>query len=195
MSTQAATHERQRLERRKDESGDGSPAEERGYTPPQKPEDDHFLSLGLKVAIAMLIADFVARRAGFDAPTWSVLTAAFLATSPPIASAKAAGKKLVALAVGIALGAAGAYAAQLLESVPSVHFAIIGLVAGFLGSRSADYLFAAVVGTVITFIGSGGGDPLIEVVTQTTAMVLIGCAVGPAVVWVIERVKRAGASS
>ena len=172
-----------------------SDEEDTGYKPPQTPEQDHFLSLGLKMAIAMLIADFVARRAGFESPTWAVLTAAFLATSPPVASAKAALKKLVALAVGVMLGAAGAYAAQLLESVPSIHFAIIGLIAGFLGSRSADYLFAAVVGTVITFVGSGGGDPLPEVIAQTTALVLIGCAIGPAVVWVVERVKRAGHQS
>ena len=175
-----------------DPSSSDTSAEDEGYHPPESPEQDHFLSLGLKVALAMLVADFVARRLGFEAPTWSVLTAAFLATAPPVASAKAAGLKLVALAVGVALGTAGAFAASWLESVPSIHFAIVGFVAGALGSRSADYLFAAVVGTVITFIGSGGEDPLGEVVVRTTAMILIGCAVGPVVVWVVERVKRAG---
>ena len=142
------------------------------------------------MGLAMLIADAVARASGFEQPTWSVLTAAFLATSPPIGSIKAALRKLVALAVGIALGAAGAYAATLMSGVPSLHFALVGLVAGFLGSRSPDYLFAAVVGTVITFVGSGGGDPLPEVVTTTACMVLIGCVVGPAVVWFVERVRR-----
>ena len=161
-----------------------------GYQPPQSPEDDHPLVLGLKVAFAMLIADFVARSLGFSQPTWTVLTAAFLATSPPVASAKAAGRKLVALGVGIVLGLVGAYAAGWLSAVPSLHFALVGFVAGWLGTRSADYLFAAVVGTVVTFVGSGGGDPTIEVATQTVCMVLIGCAIGPAVVWAIERVRR-----
>ena len=181
-----------RVVHRTDGEDDGEDeAEQQGYQPPQSPEDDHWLSLGIKVAAAMLIANIVATRSGFEDPTWTVLTAAFLATSPPIASAKAAGKKIVALFIGVALGAAGAYVAQSMSGVPSLHFALVGLVAGALGSRSADYLFAAVVGTVITFIGSGGGDPLPEVIATTTVMVLIGCAIGPVVVWVVERVKRA----
>ena len=169
----------------------GNPDADDGYSPPQAPEDDTWYWLGAKVAVSMLLADLVARSGGFDSPTWSVLTAAFLATSPPVASAKAAGKKLVALAVGVALGAAGAWSAELLSGVPALHFALIGMIAGILGSRSADYLFAAVVGTVVTFVGSGGGDPLPEVVTTTTCMVLIGCIVGPAVVWCMERIRRA----
>ena len=160
------------------------------YQPPESPDQDSALSLGLKMALAMLVADAVARGLGFDSPTWSVLTAAFLATSPPIASIHAAIKKLVAMAVGIALGAAGAWAAMAMSGIPSFHFAIVGLVGGFLGSRSPDYLFAAVVGTVITFVGSGGGDPLPEVVTQTACMIVIGCVIGPAAAWAVERVKR-----
>ena len=166
-------------------------AEAHGYEPPQKPEQESWYWLGAKVGLSMVLADLVARNAGFDSPTWSVLTAAFLATSPPIASAKAAGRKLVALAVGIALGAGGAYLAELLSGVPAIHFALVGIVAGILGSRSSDFLFAAVVGTVVTFVGAGGGDPLPEVVTTTACMVMIGCAIGPAVVWAVERVKRA----
>ena len=160
------------------------------YRPPQSPDRDAAWSLGLKMALAMLAADAVARGLGFESPTWSVLTAAFLATSPPIASARAALNKLVAMVVGIGLGVAGAWAAMALEGIPSLHFAIVGLVAGFLGSRSPDYLFAAVVGTVITFVGSGGGDPLAEVVTQTACMIVIGCLIGPAAALAVERFRR-----
>ena len=160
------------------------------YDPPQSPDEDHWLWLGLKVASAMMLANFVALRLGFEAPTWSVLTAAFLATSPPIASGKAAAKKLVALAVGIVLGVAGALMADAMSGIATLHIGVVGLVAGMLGSRSPDYLFAAVVGTVVTFVGSGGGDPTMEVATRTVCMVLIGCAIGPAVVWVIERVRE-----
>ena len=103
----------------------------------------------------------------------------------------AAARKVVALAVGIALGAAGAWAGDLLSGVPSLHFALVGLVAGALGSRSSDFLFAVVVGTVVTFVGSSGQDPLAEVVATTACLVLIGCLIGPAVVWCVERVKRA----
>lgn len=171
------------------EDGDGE-REEREYQPPESPDQDTALWLGLKMACAMLLANFIALRLGFESPTWSVLTAAFLATSPPIASGKAALKKLVALAVGIVLGVAGALAADTLSSVALLHLGVVGLVAGALGSRSPDYLFAAVVGTVVTFVGSAGGDPTMEVATRTVCMVLIGCAVGPAVVWVIERVRE-----
>ena len=66
----------------------------------------------------------------------------------------------------------------------------MGVAVGLLGNRSPDYLFGAVVAMVITFTGAGGDDPLAEVVVSTTCMVLIGCAVGPAVVFVVERVKR-----
>ena len=176
--------------RRARERDGADKAERRGYQPPESPDEDTWLVLGLKVGVAMVLADMIARGLGFAAPTWSVLTAAFLATSPPIASATAAVKKIVAMAVGIALGTAGAYAAQAMSGVPSLHFLLVGAVAGALGSRSPDYLFAAVVGTVVTFVGSGGGDPLPEVVTETVCMILIGCAVGPVVVWAIERVRR-----
>ena len=160
------------------------------YEPPQSPDEDMWYWLGLKVACAMMLANFVALRLGFEAPTWSVLTAAFLATSPPIASGKAAVKKLVALAVGIVLGVAGALMADAMSGVATLHIGLVGLVAGVLGSRSPDYLFAAVVGTVVTFVGSGGDDPTLEVAVRTVCMVLIGCAIGPAVVWVIERVRE-----
>ena len=174
---------RSRTERR----GDGDAPT---YRPPESPDQDSALSLGVKVALAMFVADAVARFLGFESPTWSVLTAAFLATSPPVASVRAAFKKLIALLVGIALGALGAWSAIVMSGVTPLHFAAVGLVAGFLGSRSPDYLFAAVVGTVVTFVGSGGGDPLPEVVTATTCMVIIGCFIGPMAAWVVERVKR-----
>ena len=167
----------------------GSREGEGGYEPPQSPDEDHWAWLGLKVALAMLVANFAASKAGFDAPTWSVLTAAFLATNPPIASGHAALKKVVALAVGIALGVGGAFLASTMPGPPLLHIGVVGLVAGALGSRSPDYLFAAVVGTVVTFVGAGGGDPLAEVATKTVCMVLIGCAVGPAVAWAVEKVR------
>ena len=169
--------------------GDASPAGERGYEPPSSPDEDSAFWLGLKVALAASIANFIAIRSGFDAPTWSVLTASFLATNPPIASGRAALRKMVALAVGIALGLAGAFMASAMSGLPMLHIALVGLVAGALGSRSPDYLFAAVVGTVVTFVGSGGGNPPVEVAARTVVMVLIGCAVGPAVVWTVEKLR------
>ena len=149
------------IESRRDarEDADAESRDTNGYTPPQSPEQDHPLALGIKVALAMWLADAIARTLGFEQPTWSVLTAAFLATSPPLASLSAAKEKVIAMLVGIALGAIGAYAASLMSSVPSIHFALVGLVAGFMGTRSPEYLFAAVVGTVVTFVGTGGGDP------------------------------------
>ena len=161
------------------------------YEPPTSPDEDHPLSLVIKVAVAMVLAQWLATRAGFESPTWSVLSAAFLATSPPVASAAAAGRKVLATLVGVALGAAGAYAAQAMEGAVLVHVGLVGVVVGLLGNRSPDYLFAAIVAMVVTFTGVGGDDPLAEVVVGTTCMILIGCAVGPPVVFVVERVKRA----
>jgi len=160
------------------------------YHPPESAEDDHWLSLGVKVATAMFLADLVSRASGFDEPTWAVISAAYIATSPPFASLQAVIKKIVALAVGIALGFAGAYLATLLTGIPSLHFLLVGLITGALATRSADYLFAAVVATIVTFAGAGGGDPLPEVLVTTSCQVLIGCAVAPVVVWCVERVKR-----
>ena len=160
------------------------------YHPPESAEDDHWLSLGAKVAIAMFLGDLVARASGFDDPTWSVISAAYLATSPPFASIGAVLRKLLALTVGIALGCGGAFLAEPLAGVPSLHFAVVGLIVGALATRSADYLFAAVVATIVTFVGARGGDPLPEVLTTTACMVIIGCAVGPGVVWSVERGRR-----
>lgn len=165
-------------------------ADDAHYHPPQSPDEDGALWLGLKVALAMLVADAVARSLGFEERTWSVLTAAFLATSPPVAGVNAAFKKLVALAIGITLGALGAWSAIQMSGVTPLHFGAVGLVAGVLGSRSPDYLFAAVVGTVVTFVGSGGGGPLPEIVTATACTVIIGCLIGPMAAWAVERVKR-----
>ena len=160
------------------------------YHPPESAEDDHWLSLGVKVAVAMYLADTLSRAGGFDEPTWAVISAAYIATSPPFASLEAVLRKIVALAVGIALGFAGAYTATLLSGIPSLHFVLVGLITGALATRSADYLFAAVVATIVTFAGAGGGDPLPEVLVTTACLVLIGCAVGPVVVWCVERIKR-----
>lgn len=185
-SLRKAAEQTDRIDDGKGEAHD----DDTGYKPPETPQDDHPLSLALKVGVAMVIADTIARGLGFASPTWSVLTAAFLATSPPIASAKAAARKIVAMLVGIALGLVGAYTAALMSGVPSIHFLLVGVVAGYLGTRSPDYLFAAVVGTVVTFVGVDGSDPTMEVAIRTVCMILIGCAVGPVVVWAIERAKR-----
>ena len=161
------------------------------YRSPDGPEDDDWWSLGLKVGLATVTGYLVAVACGFDTPTWSVLTAAFLATAPPASTIWSAGRRALAMLVGVALGGAGAYATTLFPQFPAASVAAVGFVAGALGSRSADYLFAAVVGTVVTFAGLNATDPLAEVIVATACMVLIGCVVGPAVVWGVERARRA----
>ena len=168
-----------------DRSGDG------GYRPPATPGEDHPVPLALKVGLSMSLAHWLALALGFHTTTWSVLAAAYLATSPPFATPVAAAKKLVAAAIGIALGVAGAFAAEALRDLVVLHMGLVGAVAGVLATRSPDYLFAAVVGTIVTFAGSAGGDPLAEVAVRTASLILIGCAVGPAVVFAVERVRRA----
>ncbi len=161
-----------------------------GYRPPQSPAEDNAVALGLKISLAMLIADLVARRLfGFEAPTWSVVTAAYLATNPPIGSAGSALRKVAAMVVGLGLGAAGAYLGQAMSGLPSVHFFFVGLVGGWLATRSADYVFAAVVGAIVTFIGLNGNDPIHETLASTALMIVIGCTVGPATVYAIERAR------
>ena len=164
---------------------------EDAYRPPRSPGEDRPVPLALKVGLSMSLAHGAALAAGFQTTTWSVLAAAYLATSPPFATPVAAGKKLAAGAIGIALGVAGAFAAQILEGAVLVHMGLVGAVAGTLATRSPDYLFAAVVGTIVTFAGSAGGDPLAEVAVRTACLILIGCAVAPVVVFAVERVRRA----
>ena len=175
-----------------DESDDaGTSGRDDDYQPPQSPGEDRPVSLALKVGLSMSLAHGAALLAGFQITTWAILAAAYLATSPPFATPVAAAKKMAAAAVGIALGVAGAFAAGALEGMVLLHMGLVGAVAGTLATRSPDYLFAAVVGTIVTFSGSAGGDPLAEVAVRTACLIFIGCAVGPAVVFAIERVRRA----
>lgn len=124
----------------------------------------------------MFLADLIARRLfGFGSPTWSVLVAAFLSTSPPMGSLSAAGKTVIATLIGIAMGVACAYLSVVTPGVPTLQFAVVGAIGGLLATRSPDHPFAAVVATVVAFVASGGGGPTIEVATEMVCMILIGC--------------------
>ena len=174
-------------------------AQQRGrdaYEPPRSPEDDHALWLALKIGAAMFLANLIATNLGFMTPTWSIILAAYLAMEPPVSSAKTAFGKVIAMAVGLCLGIVGAYLNDGMTSLPSVTFGVVGLVAGFLATRSANYLFAAVVATIITFTAQGGNQPIIEEAVAAACMIAIGCLTGPSVVWVVERLRawRQGSS-
>lgn len=160
------------------------------YVPPRSPEDDHPLWLALKVGLSMFLADLIASTIGFQAPTWSIILAAYLSTQPPQSSAGAAGRKLLAMVGGVALGVGSGYVHQFVPNQGvALTFAGLGLIAGVLATRSADYVFAAVVATVITFVAQTGEETVLVEGLRAAAMIVIGCLVAPAVVWSVERVR------
>ena len=171
---------------RDDDARDSAP-----YEPPEGPVDDHPLWLGTKIAIAMFLADLILSTGlKLESPTWGILVGAFLATEPPQNSGGAALKKIGAALIGAVLGIAGAYANQFVPGGASaVTFAVIGLVAGALASRSADLLFAAVVATVITFVGQTGNETVVGEAIMAAIMIGVGAIVGPLVVWTVERLR------
>ena len=99
-----------------------------GYEPPQNPTDDHPGWLATKIAVAAFLADFIASTLiGFPSPTWSIILATYLACQPPESGAASAGRKLLAMMVGVVLGVAGAWANQFVPNGASA--------ATFLGHR------------------------------------------------------------
>lgn len=161
------------------------------YEPPPSPDEDHPLWLGAKVAVAMFLTDFLlSTLIGFDAPTFGIIVAAFLATQPPQSSIGSALRKFAGALVGAGLGIAGAYANQFVPTNgAAVTFAVIGLVAGILATRSADLVFAVVLATVITFGGQTGNETVLVEGVQAALMILAGCVIGPAVVWAVEKLR------
>ena len=162
-----------------------------GYEPPQNPTDDHPGWLATKIAVAAFLADFIASTLiGFPSPTWSIILATYLACQPPESGAASAGRKLLAMMVGVVLGVAGAWANQFVPNGASAAtFLVIGIVGGTLAARSADYVFAAVVATVITFSAQSGEELVIVEALQAAIMIVVGCIVGPTVVFLVERFR------
>ena len=161
-----------------------------GYVPPETPEQDSPLWLGLKIAAAMFLADLIASTIGFEAPTWSIIVAAYLSTQPPLSSVGGAKEKLMAMVVGLALGTLFAWLHQFVPAQGvALTFGVIGFVAGALAVRSSNYVFAGVVATIVTFTAQTGEEPVLTEAVRAGCMIAIGCAVGPAVVWAVERLR------
>ncbi|WP_308915673.1 hypothetical protein [Jannaschia sp. LMIT008] len=175
----------------RDTSAMADPEEAHDYAPPQSPEEDHPLWLAIKIGTAMFLADLVCSNLiGFSSPTWSIILAAYLSVQPPIAGRASAGRRLLAMLLGLSLGVAGAYANQFVPNGASAAtFAVIGLVGGYMASKGADYLFAAVVATVITFVGQSGEETVFVEAMQAGIMILVGCIVGPGTAWTVERLR------
>lgn len=160
------------------------------YHPPAQPEEDHPLWLALKIGLSMFLADLICSLIGFAAPTFAIITAAFLSVQPPQQSVGSAARKLVAVLVGASLGVAAAYGHSFLPANGiAATFAVIGLVGALLANRSSDYLFAVVVATVITFSAQSGEETVLVEALQGAATILIGCVVAPSVVWGVERLR------
>lgn len=161
----------------------------RDYVPPQSPEEDHPLWLGGKIALAMVLTHLLCAWIGLTRPTFGVITAAFTATQPPDSSLSSAGQRLAATAAGVALGVGGAYANQFVPAGPwsaVATFAVIGLVAGLLATRSSTMIFTVVVAVVITLTAQDGNETVLAEAMQAAIMIGVGCIVGPAVVWAVE---------
>lgn len=176
--------------RRADETGSDETGRHDAPRPPDGPEDQHPLWLGAKIATAMFLAHAICTLIGFETPTWGVIVAAYLATQAPWSGIESAKQRALATAVGLALGVAGAWGNQFVpEGFALVTFVAVGLVAGWMASRDATYLFAAVVATVITLTAQTGNETVLVEALRAAMMIAIGCAVGPAVVWAFETAR------
>ena len=157
-----------------------------GHRPLTAPRDHPAWLMGLRLAIAVGLAGLLARWAGYSAPSWAIITAAYLAVNPPAESLRAALGDLLATAIGIALGLAGAWAWSTGEAVPIWHFMGIAFVAGLLATRNAAFIYTIVVGTVVAFSAGGGGDGAWTTALDSAAQIAIASVTAPAVVWTLE---------
>ena len=144
--------------------------------------------MALKVGIAMALADFAARLAGFSSPSVATISTVFIAAQPPAKSIGKGLRRWFAALGGVVVGTLAAFAIAFAGAPPTAAFLFVGLVAGALRPRSIDYLYAAVIGAVVALKVQSGGDPVLEIAVAEAIQVTIGCAVAPLVVLVLDRV-------
>ena len=173
-----------------EDQADGDDDARAPYRPPSSAQKDRVAWLALKIAGAMSLAHLAAVSIGFVQPTWTVIVAGYLAMQPPEGSLSSAGRRAWATAAGLALGIAGAWLHQFVPTgAVAVTFLVIGAVGAALAVRDATYMFAAVVATIITLTAQTGNETILVEALRAALMIAIGCVVGPAVVWAVERVR------
>ena len=146
----------------------------------------------LKVGIGVALADAIGRLLGFPTPTLAAITAAFTAGQPPATSRGKALRRALAAMLGVGLGV-GVALARGVGVPPTPAFLAVGLVAGALRPRSADYLYSVVVGIVVANAAATSEQPLAQLAAEKAALVAIGLVVGPIVAHAVDGVRGAWA--
>lgn len=154
------------------------------------PSNEPWWLMALKVGLAMALADFAARSAGFSNPSVATISTVFIAAQPPAKSIGKGLRRWLAALSGVAVGTLAAYAVARASLVPTWAFLLVGLAAGALRPRSIDYLYAAVIGAVVALEVQSGSDPVLEIALAQAIQVTIGCAIAPIVVLVLDRAWR-----
>lgn len=146
---------------------------------------------GLKVGLGVMLADLAARLLGFPSPSVAAVTAAFTAGQPPATSRGKALRRTLAALLGAGLGALAAALARTFDLPFSLAFLGVGLVAGALRPRSADYLYTAVIGIVVANAVEATNQPIVEVSVEKAVLVVLGALIGPLVAHAVDGVRDA----
>lgn len=157
---------------------------------PDGPEDDRAPWLAAKLGIAMALAYVAARLVGFEAPTWSVISAGFVAVEPPKGALKTAAQRVLAMGFGVALGIAAAYASEPLGTAGrTAVIAALGGAVALLVTRSSGLMFALVIAAVVAFAAPPAEETIPVEALRIAAMSLIGVLAAPPVVWAVEALR------
>ncbi|MBM2574732.1 FUSC family protein [Jannaschia sp. Os4] len=169
---------------------DARPAPERAA--PDGPEDDHPAWLAMKLGGAMALAYAVARLVGFEEPTWSVISAGFVAVEPPVDALRTARQRIVAMAIGVAIGVAAAYASGHLGIAGrAALMAVVGAAVAFVVNKASGLMFALVIAAVVAFAAPTAEETIPVEALRIAAMSLIGVLAAPLVVWAVEAARAA----
>ncbi|WP_308916014.1 hypothetical protein [Jannaschia sp. LMIT008] len=158
-----------------------------GYRPPEAPEEDAWWVLAAKFAVALTASAGLCRMLGLTGVSTAVIAASFLVASAPVAALRATVLRVLALAMGAALGVVGGVLGQGADGVvPVWYFVVVGGVVGVMASHNATLIYTAAIAAVVAGAGATRTDPLATIVWETSLQLTLGTIVALAVVWLFE---------
>ena len=160
-----------------------------GYQPPEGADEQPPWVLALKMALSCALVALAVRLIGFPNPSTGVISAAFLVSNGPVATARSTVWRVLSLFVGGTLGLLAAYSGQAAGKVPFLWFPLFGAVSGWAGSLKPDMIYLIVIAVVVAAQGVAGDQPIPEVATEVGVQIAVSCLIAPAVVWGVEWVR------
>ncbi len=161
-----------------------------GYSPPEKAEHHEWWWLAAKFSVCWAIIDLLCGALGMPSPSTGVIAASFLVTSPPVAAVKTTVWRVLAMFIGAAAGAGGAYWGLATDGeIPTTFFILFGVLVGAMTTYTSALAYAAVIGVVVAAQGVSSDTSVPTIVWETGLQLVIGCAVGLAVIWSFEKLR------